>query len=88
MMIIRALLFLFHVPVFKSKVFMYICIMLRRIALYILLLLPLGLFAQSGQERPWVRWWWNGDKVDTLELKRELLHLYEACIGGVEINPI
>ena len=67
---------------------MYICIMLRRIALYILLLLPLGLFAQSGQERPWVRWWWNGDKVDTLELKRELLHLYEACIGGVEINPI
>ncbi len=67
---------------------MYICIMLRRIALYILLLLPLGLFAQSGQERPWVRWWWNGDKVDTLELKRELLLLYEAGIGGVEINPI
>ena len=88
MMIIRALIFLFHVPVFKSKVFMYICIMLRRIALYLLLLLPLGLFAQSDQERPWVRWWWNGDKVDTLELKRELRLLHEACIGGVEINPI
>ena len=67
---------------------MYICIMLRRIALYLLLLLPLGLFAQSGQERPWVRWWWNGDKVDTLELKRELRLLHEAGIGGVEINPI
>lgn len=88
MMIIRVLIFLFHVPVFQSKVFMYICIMLRRIALYLLLLLPLGLFAQSGQERPWVRWWWNGDKVDTLELKRELLLLHEAGIGGVEINPI
>ena len=88
MMIIRALIFLFHVPVFKSKVFMYICIMLRRTALYILLLLPLWLFAQSGQERPWVRWWWNGDKVDTLELKRELRLLHEAGIGGVEINPI
>ena len=62
--------------------------MLRRIALYILLLLPLGLFAQSGQERPWVRWWWNGDKVDTVELKRELQLLHDAGIGGVEINPI
>ena len=62
--------------------------MLRRTALYILLLLPLWLFAQSGQERPWVRWWWNGDKVDTLELKRELRLLREAGIGGVEINPI
>ncbi len=88
MMIIRALIFLFHVPVFQSKVFMYICIMLRRTALYILLLLPLGLFAQSGQERPWVRWWWNGDKVDTIELKRELRLLREVGIGGVEINPI
>ena len=67
---------------------MYICIMLRRIALYLLLLLPLGLFAQSDQERPWVRWWWNGDKVDTIELKRELRLLHEAGIGGVEINPI
>ena len=67
---------------------MYICIMLRRTALYILLLLPLWLFAQSGQERPWVRWWWNGDKVDTLELKRELRLLRDAGIGGVEINPI
>lgn len=38
--------------------------------------------------RPWVRWWWNGDKVDTVELKRELRLLKEAGIGGVEINPI
>ena len=62
--------------------------MIRKVALCLLLLLPLALFAQSGQERPWVRWWWNGDKVDTLELKRELHLLHEAGIGGVEINPI
>ena len=46
----------------------------------------------SGQSldncRPFVRWWWNGDKVDTLELKRELHLLHNAGIGGVEINPI
>ena len=62
--------------------------MIRKVALYLLLMLPPALFAQSGQERPWVRWWWNGDKVDTLELKRELHLLHEAGIGGVEINPI
>ena len=62
--------------------------MIRKVALCLLLLLPSALFAQSGQERPWVRWWWNGDKVDTLELKRELHLLHEAGIGGVEINPI
>ena len=38
--------------------------------------------------QPFVRWWWNGNKVDTIELKRELLLLNEAGIGGVEINPI
>ena len=62
--------------------------MIRKVALCLLLLLPPALFAQNGQERPWVRWWWNGDKVDTLELKRELHLLHEAGIGGVEINPI
>lgn len=38
--------------------------------------------------RPFVRWWWNGDKVDTNELKRELVVLKDAGVGGVEINPI
>lgn len=46
----------------------------------------------SAQEfdnaRPWVRWWWNGDKVDATELKRELRVLHDAGVGGVEINPI
>jgi len=38
--------------------------------------------------RPFVRWWWNGDKVEAAELVRELRLLKDAGIGGVEINPI
>ena len=38
--------------------------------------------------RPFVRWWWNGDKVEKEELIRELRVMKEAGIGGVEINPI
>ncbi|GAA4804640.1 hypothetical protein GCM10023231_37200 [Olivibacter ginsenosidimutans] len=37
---------------------------------------------------PYVRWWWNGDKIEKTELARELRLLKEAEIGGVEINPI
>ncbi len=46
-------------------------------------------FQQPDAEyRPFVRWWWNGDKVDSAELVRELRLLKAAGIGGVEINPI
>jgi hypothetical protein len=38
--------------------------------------------------RPFVRWWWNGNKVEAAELVRELRLLKEAGIGGVEINPV
>ncbi|MDP4261341.1 MAG: glycosyl hydrolase [Bacteroidota bacterium] len=38
--------------------------------------------------RPFVRWWWNGDKIEREELARELRLLKEAGIGGVEINPV
>ena len=37
---------------------------------------------------PYVRWWWNGNKVEAKELIRELRLLKEAGIGGVEINPV
>ena len=42
----------------------------------------------DNASRPYVRWWWNGDKVEKNELIRELNLLHEAGIGGVEINPI
>ncbi len=38
--------------------------------------------------RPFVRWWWNGGRVDAAELVRELDVLKAAGIGGVEINTI
>jgi len=38
--------------------------------------------------RPFVRWWWNGDKVERAEIARELRLMKDAGIGGVEINPI
>ena len=47
------------------------------------------LFRRPGMScRPFVRWWWNGDKVKAGELIRELRLLKEAGIGGVEINPV
>jgi hypothetical protein len=47
------------------------------------------LFRNPGVSyHPYVRWWWNGDKVESKELIRELLLLKDAGIGGVEINPI
>lgn len=41
-----------------------------------------------SEHRPFVRWWWNGNKVEKQELIRELRLLKEAGIGGVEINPV
>lgn len=42
----------------------------------------------ASHYRPFVRWWWNGNKVEEKELIRELHLLKEAGIGGVEINPV
>jgi hypothetical protein len=42
----------------------------------------------ASNYRPFVRWWWNGNKVEAGELVRELRLLKEAGIGGVEINPV
>ena len=47
------------------------------------------LFKSPGLSyHPFVRWWWNGDKVDADELVRELRLLKDVGIGGVEINPV
>jgi hypothetical protein len=46
-------------------------------------------FRRPGMSyHPFVRWWWNGDKVKAEELIRELHLLKAAGIGGVEINPV
>lgn len=38
--------------------------------------------------RPFVRWWWNGERIVEKELLRELDLLREQGISGVEINSI
>ena len=42
----------------------------------------------AGHYHPFVRWWWNGNKIEAGELIRELHLLKAAGIGGVEINPV
>lgn len=47
-----------------------------------------GFIEPPSQSRPFVRWWWNGNRVTLPEALRELDLLAEAGVGGVEINPI
>lgn len=39
-------------------------------------------------DHPFVRWWWNGNRVNTEEAIRQLDVMQAAGIGGVEINSI
>ncbi|WP_158293196.1 hypothetical protein KFZ70_12245 [Tamlana fucoidanivorans] len=41
-----------------------------------------------AKARPFVRWWWNGNKIKKEELDRQLESLKNVGFGGVEINPI
>lgn len=47
-----------------------------------------GFHAPPASVRPFVRWWWNGDKLAAGEILRELDVMKAAGIGGVEINSI
>ncbi|WP_345277201.1 glycosyl hydrolase [Litoribaculum gwangyangense] len=41
-----------------------------------------------AEARPFVRWWWNGNKIKKEELDTQLESLKSMGFGGVEINPI
>ena len=48
-----------------------------------------SMFKNPGsQYHPFVRWWWNGNKIEKNEIIRQLHLLKQAGVGGVEINPI
>ncbi len=47
-----------------------------------------GFLDPPAEARPFVRWWWNGNRITEGEIKRQLNVLHFAGIGGVEINPI
>lgn len=42
----------------------------------------------ESKYRPFVRWWWNGLRLDENEILRELDLMKSIGIGGVEINSI
>jgi hypothetical protein len=47
-----------------------------------------GFVSPPAEARPFVRWWWNGNQISPIEIKRELAVMKAAGIGGIEINPI
>ena len=44
--------------------------------------------ALTQDNKPWVRWWWPGNAVDTSGLRYNLEAFSKAGIGGTEITPI
>lgn len=42
----------------------------------------------KSETKPWTRWWWLGNAVDSANLKYNLKQLADAGIGGVEITPL
>lgn len=43
---------------------------------------------QTNENKPWTRWWWMGNDLDSANLTYNLEALSKAGIGGVEITPI
>src|SRR5690348_11268930 len=75
--------------------------MIKRISIYSFLFVFASQFAQAQSyknqigwpkivrdNKPWVRWWWLGNAVDTPGLRYNLRSFQQAGIGGVEITPI
>lgn len=44
--------------------------------------------AITAQTKPWTRWWWMGNAVDTQNLKWNLEKYKAAGFGGLELTPI
>ncbi|HEY4334316.1 MAG TPA: glycosyl hydrolase [Puia sp.] len=42
----------------------------------------------TPQARPWTRWWWMGNAVDTDGLRINMEKYKDAGLGGVELTPV
>ena len=42
----------------------------------------------TNTNKTWTRWWWMGSAVDKSNIRKNLVELQKAGIGGVEITPI
>ncbi|MDP4151082.1 MAG: glycosyl hydrolase [Bacteroidota bacterium] len=49
---------------------------------------PLAWPSISAQTRPWTRWWWMGNAVDTAGLRISMEQYRAAGLGGLELTPI
>ncbi|GGB21419.1 glycosyl hydrolase [Puia dinghuensis] len=62
--------------------------------LFILLLVPFFTRAQlewpaiTAQTKPWTRWWWMGNAVDSENLTANMTQYQAAGLGGLELTPI
>jgi hypothetical protein len=64
---------------------------MRRFFYTIMAILSAGSIAAQAQPqkaRPWTRWWWMGNAVDSSNIQLQLQQFHDAGIGGVEIVPI
>ncbi len=43
---------------------------------------------QSNTTKPWTRWWWHGNAVDSANIVQELNEFKQVGFGGVEITSI
>jgi hypothetical protein len=42
----------------------------------------------GSQQKPWTRWWWPGNEVDSPGVAWNLREFHQGGIGGVEVTPI
>lgn len=42
----------------------------------------------TAQTKPWTRWWWMGNAVDTQDLRWNMQQYQAAGLGGLELTPI
>ncbi len=42
----------------------------------------------TAQQKPWSRWWWQGNAVNSNDLTYNLENFQKAGLGGLEITPI
>lgn len=42
----------------------------------------------TGESKPWTRWWWMGNAVDSINIISELRGMAAAGIGGVELSSM
>ena len=66
---------------------------MRRFFYTAIVMLYAGSMAVRAQDwpqkaRPWTRWWWMGNAVDSGNIRLQLQQFHDAGIGGVEIVPI